>query len=402
MPLQRFIILAAISLAIALSPAGCVPSAIQECVNGTLCPPGTECSGDGTACVTPGGCGNAILAATEECDDGNVNDGDGCNKQCRIEKCGDGNVTSSSGEVCDGGNVVGGDGCAANCKSLETCGNGIVDEKNGMKPEACDDGNTNDGDGCARDCLSFEICGNGVKNVGEECDDGNTVNEDECRNDCQGGFGCGNGLIDVDTDGKPIEECDDGDMLDDNECRNNCRAPRCGDGVKTTGDFYAEACDPGSAGQTAMCNFDCTVASCGDGKVNQAAGEQCDAGSAGNSLTGDCLAPDPSKLFPGCKLNVCGDGYKDSEGAAQEACDDGNNQNGDNCSKTCVIESCGNGILDPMEECDLEAQNSDTGACLASCKLAKCGDGKTRTGVEQCDDGNNLPGDGCSATCVSE
>jgi cysteine-rich repeat protein len=34
--------------------------------------------------------------------------------------------------------------------------------------------------------------------------------------------------------------------------------------------------------------------------------------------------------------------------------------------------------------------NSDSGLCLRNCKLATCGDGKTRTGVEECDDGNGL------------
>ena len=71
--------------------------------------------------------------------------------------------------------------------------------------EVCDDNNTVDGDGCAKDCLSFEICGNGIKNFGENCDDG--------------------------------------DMVDDNACPNNCHAPRCGDGIKTTSQFYTEPCD---------------------------------------------------------------------------------------------------------------------------------------------------------------
>src|SRR5215212_293026 len=126
MMIQRLVSIAVLSFAAAL--AGCAaPNGAQECVNGTFCPPGSECSGDGTTCVTAGGCGNAIKSATEECDDGNVIDGDGCSHLCNIESCGDGDVDSSSGEVCDDGNNVDGDGCSANCKSNETCGNGILD-----------------------------------------------------------------------------------------------------------------------------------------------------------------------------------------------------------------------------------------------------------------------------------
>ncbi len=53
-----------------------------------------------------------------------------------------------------------------------------------------------------------------------------------------------------------------------------------------------------------------------------------------------------------------------------------------------LSESCGNGILDPDEECDHGAQNSDSSACLSSCRLATCGDGYINPAYEQCDDGN--------------
>jgi hypothetical protein len=46
---------------------------------------------------------------------------------------------------------------------------------------------------------------------------------------------------------------------------------------------------------------------------------------------------------------------------------------------------CGDGIVDADEECDLGAQNSDAGACLADCSAAQCGDGKVQVGIEACD-----------------
>ena len=77
----------------------------------------------------------------------------------------------------------------------------------------------------------------------------------------------------------------------------------------------------------------------------------------------DLLVDDPA-----CRVvePFCGDGTLD----AGEACDDGNNVDGDGCSANCTIEAyCGDGVLDPGE---------------------------------QCDDGNNENGDGCSALCSNE
>jgi len=58
--------------------------------------------------------------------------------------CGDGVVDAN--EQCDDGNLESGDACDANC-TLPGCGNGIVDAG-----EECDDGNRSDGDGCQADC----------------------------------------------------------------------------------------------------------------------------------------------------------------------------------------------------------------------------------------------------------
>lgn len=54
----------------------------------------------------------------EECDDGNLVDGDNCSATCVSEAsplCGDGIVQSQLGEVCDDGNATNSDGCNADC-----------------------------------------------------------------------------------------------------------------------------------------------------------------------------------------------------------------------------------------------------------------------------------------------
>ena len=78
---------------------------------------------------------------------------------------------------------------------------------------------------------------------------------------------------------------------------------------------------------------------------------------------GVCVAAGPS----------CGDGVTEEP----EECDDGNNDDGDGCSATCIIEYCGDGIVNNIiEECD-DANTNNNDACLNDCTLNHCGDGYT-------------------------
>jgi cysteine-rich repeat protein len=72
-------------------------------------------------CVNPASyCGDSVLDAGEECDDGNNVGTDACNNLCAIvEGCGDGNL--DPGESCDDDNIVSGDGCSATCAPELTC-----------------------------------------------------------------------------------------------------------------------------------------------------------------------------------------------------------------------------------------------------------------------------------------
>ena len=66
---------------------------------------------------------------------------------------------------------------------------------------------------------------------------------------------------------------------------------------------------------------------------------------------------------------------------------------------------CGDGILDPGEECDDGDGNSDTesDACRTNCATAVCGDGVIDIALaEVCDDGNTDALDGCSPSCADE
>jgi cysteine-rich repeat protein len=107
-------------------------------------------------------CGDAQVEPVllEECDDGNAQNGDGCDNDCTLGGCGNGTV--NPGEPCDDGNAVEGDGCDSNC-TLSACGNGVTGGS-----EACDDGNAVEGDGCDSNC-TLSACGNGIFAPGELC-----------------------------------------------------------------------------------------------------------------------------------------------------------------------------------------------------------------------------------------
>jgi cysteine-rich repeat protein len=80
-------------------------------------------------------CGDGVVEGTEECDDANLEDGDGCSSTCRLEAvCGNGILEPR--EECDDANLADGDCCSAECK-LEPAGS------------ACDDGNL---------CTQSDVC----------------------------------------------------------------------------------------------------------------------------------------------------------------------------------------------------------------------------------------------------
>ena len=93
----------------------------------------------------------------------------------------------------------------------------------------------------------------------------------------------------------------------------------------------------------------------------------------------------------------CGDGVVDPG----EQCDLGPQNAADGqCTPDCTIAACGDGYLySDFEECD-DGNTVDTDACVGNCELAVCGDGYVQAGVEDCDDGNDDDADGCTSSCT--
>ena len=95
-------------------------------------------------------CGDGIVGAGEQCDDGNATDGDGCDSNCTPTACGNG--IRDATERCDDGNLVDGDGCDSTC-TPSGCGNGVVDQR-----EQCDPPSDTPCNGCGTYCSSTCTC----------------------------------------------------------------------------------------------------------------------------------------------------------------------------------------------------------------------------------------------------
>ncbi len=81
---------------------------------------------------------------------------------------------------------------------------------------------------------------------------------------------------------------------------------------------------------------------------------------------------------------------------------DGNDGGSSSSGSSTDGDTCGDGQQTGDEQCDLGPANADDGACTSHCRLPVCGDGLVQLGVEQCDDGGVLAGDGCSVDCRLE
>lgn len=276
----------------------------QTCVGTDALADGETCDGDGGDYVCRGGnclpsrCGDGIVdtRAAEVCDDGNSENGDGCDAcsfSCvSAEQCNDSNICNGD-EVCDTELHV----CVAGDPAADTtsCGDGYVcrdarcvsascGDSNVDADEECDDGNLSSGDGCDSDC-AWEC------STAEECNDGDVCNGEE--------------VCDVETHlclaGSPIS-CDDGDPCTTDGCD-----PQTGcSPVVIDADHDGQA--PSSLGE---CGKDCDDA---DETVFAGAGELCDGIDNNCDERTDEVAP---VWYPDCD----GDGYAPTGAEGVQQCE---------------------------------------------------------------------------------
>ncbi len=294
-------------------------------------------------------------------------------------------------------------------------------------------------------------CGDTIVQTDEQCDDGNTVNTDACSNACKTPF-CGDGIT------QPFswqpEQCDDGNQSNEDACTIECKLPRCGDGFVRAG---VEECDYGAY---MSCTTSCKVPVCGDRKVEGF--EYCDDGNAssGDGCSAQCVTEAPAgsdtqsveSVVLSCeggvsyatvkyRKNHANCIYLKKNGQPFEAynnlCDTAINTlltkkvvvnanflvatddkvkachpmitqiwgcteevtvTGTSCAPVAPV--CGNNKKEGTEECD-DGNQSNTDACLNTCKAARCNDGFIHgyPGFEECDDGNYEYRDSCSNSC---
>ena len=233
-------------------------------------------------------------------------------------------------------------------------------------------------------------CGDGLRQSGEECDLGakngpnagcerdctlSCVPSDPRRGDahcdphdaCKGRGSCGSDFRCTLSGALPSgADCGGGNI-----CRNGaCQAPVCGDGIVTAPEECDDGSNDGTRGCDAHCRFACLSS---DSTRSCAPADPCQGSSTCNDATHTCAARTPLADGTPCgSARVC----RQSQ---------------------CLPDLCGNGTLDPGEQCD--PPNGTT--CDTNCQNVVCGDG-VRSGSEQCDDGNRTNLDGCDSSCRFE
>ncbi|MBM4370453.1 MAG: hypothetical protein FJ098_02315 [Deltaproteobacteria bacterium] len=398
----------------------CQPQPVNPggpCDDGDLCSAGDLCSGGVCEPGPAPGCDDG-----KPCTDDGCLPATGCFHQNNAATCSDGNACST-GDHCQDG--------ACLPTALLSCNDG----------NPCTDDACLPGTGCQHvanqapcsdglPCTQGDHCSNGwcTPITVLDCDDGNPCTDDACHPTlscthsvntaaCDDGDSCTTGdhcHLGACLSGTPLA-CNDG---------NPCTADACIDGVGCQHIPQAASCSDGNA---------CTLGDhCAGGACVPASMLSCD---DGNPCTDDGCA-----MATGCthapNVKACSDGdactLNDQcqgggcTGGPSLPCDDGNPCTDDGCDALTGCEFLpGNGPCDDGNLCTVVDQCSggacvgsgtpacgDTDACtMDSCDpklgcvhtdiVPCCGNGEKEAG-EECDDGNLLPGDGCSDQCESE
>jgi cysteine-rich repeat protein len=306
-------------------------------------------------------CGNGILEPGEECDYGAKNGtGTGCQKDCTftcIPESLNGNAE------CDDHNP---------CNGVETCAGadaGVPDhtcKKGTPLPDRASCGTGT----CRQQMCTGGVCGDGIIEMGEECDNGaqngpGTGCETDCKFSCKSGDATRDcaptACVGQGTCNDTTHVCQGGTAMNNGTpCGTNqvcesgsCISVKCGDGIIEP----PEQCDFGSAnGLGAGCESNCTF-------------------SCTQSPNDDCLTPDPCGGINKCttiSVMVSGSGTTASGQkcvVGSPAADATPCPNGGSCQNhLCVTANCGNGALDPGEQCDWgTAQNVTGSGCEPDC-----------------------------------
>ncbi len=302
-------------------------------------------------------CGDGVVDSTEQCDDGNTDNGDCCSSTCTFEtngsSCDDG-LFCTTGETCTAG-VCGGGGATDCSGSADQCNDGVCNETT----DACEAQAANEGLSCDDGlfCNSGETCSAGV------CGGGGAT---DCSDQCN------DGVCDETTDACEAQPANEGQSCDDGLFCNTgetCTAGVCGGGGATDCSGSADQCNDGVCNETTdACEAQAANEglACDDGLFCNE-GETCTAGACVGGGPIDC-----SGAADQCNDGVCNettdacDGQPTNEGLS---CDDG-----DVCTE---IDTCQAGVCGGPDICGPYIETSGQSKCLTS--LNKAGGKVTAT-----------------------
>ncbi len=350
--------------------------------DGTSCGDAKFCKGGLCIGIT---CGDSVVSAGEECDDGNAVTGDGCDN-CKFS-C----LSTDAARNCGGGDP---------CAGTSTCDDAT--HKCSARTPLADGATCGTDKVCKAGVCGAGACGDGVVTGTEQCDFGAANGAGTgCEIDCK--FSCST----------TADTCSDANACNGVEsCKPVTVSGKTGQKC-TAGTPLAENATC-ATGRTCKSGF-CASALCGNGTIDT--GEDCDFGAglnvAGSGCQPDCkftcandTACSDANACNGtevCQAVVVGgkNGKKCAAGTALAACATcGTGGAGVCVTGLCKTPACGDSCVTAPETCEPKS----TATCDASCKTIKaavCGDGVRDLG-ERCDDTATVNLDGCDALCQFE
>jgi cysteine-rich repeat protein len=260
--------------------------------------------------------------------------------------CGDGAIWADGDgeEECDDANMSNDDACTTMCTN-SFCGDGVLWQ--GM--ETCDDGNLIDSDACPGSCEPA-TCGDGFVQMGaEECDDGNMIDDDSCSNACEyGPFACAGGSVQMSiSPGGNMVVCDDPNNA---TCEENMET-LCPPGWGLCS--YQQFINRNANWNYVVNNQTIVVAEIycrgGGGAGHFTLGPYNNPGTLSTDIPLNCG-------YGSSRPNSCPANYGCNELTVQALC----------CAPT---GTCGNGMVEGVEEACDDGNQVETDACLNNCTL---------------------------------